>query len=377
MVFLQVRAFGLLVFFSFAAVVLSAPQATDGASLVDAADTVAYNHVEANESLVGAFGRGRPKRPCKRLSVRREWRDLSNHHKRSYISAVKCLLTAQTHNRTLPERFNRNDEFVLSHVMVADYIHGVGQFLPWHRHFGFLYEKALREECGYRGPFPYWDWTRDTADPDKHISESPLFDPVLGFGGNGVPGTYTPPTENDGARIPISPPAFTGCVQTGPFAGIVFHVGPNVRFSDHCLTRNFAEEGRREHLTPESIANISSQTTYDDFWNSLDGRPAKPYWRLHDAGHAMIGGDMSNFYSSPNDPIFYLHHAGLDRLWWKWQNVHLPSRLCQMGGQASVSPPHGETTLDYDMSFADLAPTVRVGETMDLRMEPYCYTYAD
>lgn len=60
---------------------------------------------------------------------------------------------------------------------------GQGQFLPWHRALGFLYETALREECGYKGPFPYviyfmtaaeaeappysfWDWPRD-ADGSK------------------------------------------------------------------------------------------------------------------------------------------------------------------------------------------------------------------
>ena len=30
-----------------------------------------------------------------------------------------------------------------------------GQFLPWHRHFLQLYERALREECGYKGRSPY------------------------------------------------------------------------------------------------------------------------------------------------------------------------------------------------------------------------------
>ncbi|EAU92372.2 hypothetical protein CC1G_00591 [Coprinopsis cinerea okayama7 len=361
------RAFCFLSLLSTATIVSSRPQSTDGLSKVDAADTIEYHHVDVNATLSGRPGH-RPK-PCKRLSVRREWRDLSRQNRLGYLRAVKCLFTTGAFNHTLPAKFNRYDEFVISHVR--------GQFLPWHRHFSYLYERALRDECGYRGPFPYWDWTRDVADPNKPISDSPLFDPVFGFGGDGVPGTYTPPSDDDGAAIPIIIDAFKGCVGTGPFADITLHVGPNVRFSDHCLNRNFIEQDRRPHFTPESVAAILGQATYDNFWNSLDGLPFKTEFRLHDAGHGYVGGDMSSFYSSPNDPLFYPHHTGLDRLWWKWQRADLPSRLYQMGGHTSAFPPHGEATLDHELLFADFAPSLTVRDAMDPRMEPYCYTYAD
>jgi tyrosinase len=29
---------------------------------------------------------------------------------------------------------------------------------------------------------------------------------------------------------------------------------------------------------------------------------------------------MSNAAVSPADPVFWMHHANLDRLWWKWYN---------------------------------------------------------
>lgn len=60
---------------------------------------------------------------------------------------------------------------------------------------------------------------------------------------------------------------------------------------------------------------------------------------------------------SPGEPIFYLHHANLDRLWWEWQQANLTSRLTDMGGrnvpltsyleQNGMEEP-GAAFLDYD-----------------------------
>src|SRR6266571_1110573 len=50
---------------------------------------------------------------------------------------------------------------------------------------------------------------------------------------------------------------------------------------------------------------------------SLGGRGAQ--W-LRDV-HSAVGGDMETG-SSPSDPLFWLHHANIDRLWAKWQKQH-------------------------------------------------------
>ncbi|KAJ2790562.1 hypothetical protein H4R20_006994, partial [Coemansia guatemalensis] len=46
-------------------------------------------------------------------------------------------------------------------------------------------------------------------------------------------------------------------------------------------------------------------------------RPAIEY-SLHGAVHLAMGGDMIQNYS-PNDFVFWLHHANIDRLWFVWQ----------------------------------------------------------
>lgn len=41
---------------------------------------------------------------------------------------------------------------------------------------------------------------------------------------------------------------------------------------------------------------------------------------------------MMDTVSSPGDPVFFLHHAWLDKIWWQWQNKDLPARLEVIGG---------------------------------------------
>lgn len=41
----------------------------------------------------------------------------------------------------------------------GDLLHKTGRFLPWHRGFTLAHETLLRDECGYTGNIPYWNWT--------------------------------------------------------------------------------------------------------------------------------------------------------------------------------------------------------------------------
>ncbi|MGE5347514.1 MAG: tyrosinase family protein, partial [Acidithiobacillales bacterium] len=34
-----------------------------------------------------------------------------------------------------------------------------------------------------------------------------------------------------------------------------------------------------------------------------------------------LGGDMATA-ASPTDPLFFLHHANIDRIWSEWQKAH-------------------------------------------------------
>ncbi len=41
----------------------------------------------------------------------------------------------------------------------------------------------------------------------------------------------------------------------------------------------------------------------------------------HNRGHNWVGGIMSNPMDSPMDPLFYMHHANIDRIWSEWQEI--------------------------------------------------------
>ena len=55
---------------------------------------------------------------------------------------------------------------------------------------------------------------------------------------------------------------------------------------------------------------------------------------LHNRVHVWVGGDMGPA-TSPNDPVFYLNHCNVDRLWAKWQ-----------GSPKATDPPNAAAKLE-------------------------------
>ncbi|PPQ80872.1 hypothetical protein CVT25_001881 [Psilocybe cyanescens] len=322
---------------------------------------------------------------CSHLLMRQEWRTLSDAHKAEYIRAVKCTRTLPkiTSYRGVQSRF---DDFQAVHIHTAASIHWAGHFLPWHRRFVTLYEKTLRDECGFRGAIPYWDWTQDVAGnksqahktpnfDNKLIRTSPVFDPVTGFGGDGVKGTYTLP-GNITAASQVLPSTFGGCVMDGPFGynasdpnSFAVHVGPGKLVTTHCLVRGIDDSYKR-FLSADVVKHALEQQTYEQFRLALEGgvddddskseesqhereeavpdNDSTPVSE-HASGHMVVGGELGNLYSSPGEPLFFLHHANLDRIWWNWQVMDLDRRLIDMSGNIVSSNPHENSTQDMDL----------------------------
>lgn len=81
---------------------------------------------------------------------------------------------------------------------------------------------------------------------------------------------------------------------------------------------------------------------------------------VHNAVHRAVGGTMKSS-SSPADPLFYLHHASVDRLWARWQ-----------ASPNGANPPNGAARLQPATGFA-VRFGVRVDALLDIAALGYSY----
>ncbi|KAH6901637.1 monooxygenase [Coprinopsis sp. MPI-PUGE-AT-0042] len=290
---------------------------------------------------------------CTTLRIRKEWRTLTTAEKSAYLAAVKCL-QATPSKSTRQGVKNMFDEFQASHIDLTNQIHQVGQFLPWHRHYTTLYANAMRDICGYQGPATYWDWTLD-ADGSKNLVDSPVFNATYGFGGTG-----------SGSQR---------CITTGPFKDTVLHLGPGSAVGDHCITRSITNSAR-SNINAANVQTTLSKTTFESFRTYLENGPTFA-GGTHGGGHITVGGEMINPASSPGDPIFYLHHGNLDRIWWKWQSADLTNRLNAVSGPTTQGQGGKNLTLDFMLPYTTLSSSIAVRDIMDIESEPSCFQYAD
>jgi len=80
------------------------------------------------------------------------------------------------------------------------------------------------------------------------------------------------------------------------------------------LTRN-ASPNFNLVATASQLANIMAITDFASFTTSIEQSP------FHDRLHGVVGGTMSTA-GSPADPIFWLHHAFIDKLFADWEIMH-------------------------------------------------------
>ncbi|KAE8210488.1 hypothetical protein CF326_g10025 [Tilletia indica] len=98
---------------------------------------------------------------------------------------------------------------------------------------------------------------------------------------------------------------------------------------------------------------------------------------------------------SSNDPVFWLHHTNLDRLWWYWQNGDttgrgLPShtvntsdlngRFWSYSGhtvQYDLDPTGGPEASLFDVQTLEglYLPNIETYKLMDTTRPPLCYKY--
>lgn len=166
---------------------------------------------------------------------------------------------------------------------------GTQRFLPWHRDFLLQLERELQRRDS-AASIPYWDWTTQRAVP--HWMED-----------------FLPAVPVPGRRNPIQVRRSTGRRGRLPAGWEV-----------ETLVRN-------------------SAVTYTTFTSVLEG--------FHNEVHGWVGGAMGSIMVSPADPLFWMHHAQVDRLWSMWQSVAGNARKAPtLRGRDAILDPWTERASD-------------------------------
>ena len=225
------------------------------------------------------------------MGIRKNQAALSPSERSAFIAAVKAVKAGGLY-----------DTFVAQHraaflARSNDPAHNGPGFLPWHREFLLRFERAL-QAVDSSVSLPYWDWTVDNS------PASSLWD-VNFMGGDG---------SGRDERVTTGPFAYA----TGEWILTVLDPGE----TDPFLKRKFGGMGRLP--TAQDVEDALKVEPYDrapwHFQSAVGGGSFRGGLEggIHNPGHMWTGGSMMAF-SSPNDPVFWLHHCNIDRLWALWQ----------------------------------------------------------
>ncbi|MEN3331857.1 MAG: hypothetical protein V7641_1222 [Blastocatellia bacterium] len=169
--------------------------------------------------------------------------------------------------------------------------HGDGMdenyFLPWHRMYVYFFERIIRQVSGKPGfTLPYWNYS--------------------------VPG----------ARHGILPPEFR---KSGdPTFGSLFINIRNVRNVANGYANVNGGEAIDKYQSDSPLALTSlKQCTYKPRPPAIPGFCMDLDQTVHGSVHVLVGNDnnMGDVPTAAGDPIFWLHHSNIDRLWASWEKA--------------------------------------------------------
>ncbi|GIJ92616.1 hypothetical protein Asppvi_001894 [Aspergillus pseudoviridinutans] len=381
-------------------------------SQLDQLANFAYNVTTDNVSSNAGTKRG----SCSlsNLRIRRDWRFFSSSQKKAFIKSVRCLqqLPARTPSSIAAGAKTRYDDFVATHIQQTLNIHYTvglqdpseptaltntqkGTFLAWHRYFIYQFEQALRDECGYTGDYPYWNWPADA----NSMETSPVFDGSdTSMSGNGAYVANKGDIALTMGNYPIIYlPSGTGggCVTSGPFVNYTVNLGPAalnlpggtmeaqsnpLDYNPRCLKRDLTTAILKRYANATSVVKlILENRDIWDFQMVMQGVPGSGSIGVHGGGHYSMGGDPGrDVFTSPGDPAFWLHHGQIDRVWWIWQALDLKNRQYAISGTGTFmnQPASPNTTLStvIDLGYA-YGGSIAMQDLMSTVDGPFCYVY--
>ena len=148
-------------------------------------------------------------------------------------------------------------------------------FLPWHRAYLYRLEQALADRVT-GVTLPWWDWTTTREIP------APFAEEEVGGAPNPLYKTRTLVTEAD------------------------------IRDAAPLIEETFRDPSPPEFLPGVAdLEAVMSQPSYAVFNDACED--------IHDGVHGWVGGTMGNVGYAAFDPVFWVHHCMIDRMWWLWQ----------------------------------------------------------
>lgn len=212
-------------------------------------------------------------------------------------------------------------------------------FLPWHRYFCRELELLLQKKKPHV-TLPYWDWAADADSPATAAlwNTDPADGPVyMGGDGDGPNGEVT--TGPFAGWTALIEDLATGGLVPRP-GGIIRAFGSTIGVPDLDLvlfpTAAQVEDAIQNwpvyDTEPWRTASVGSFRNRLEGWNPPPFAPEEGGGsQLHNRVHIWVGGDMGPG-TSPNDPVFWLHHCNVDRLWARWQHAHPTSPYLPASG---------------------------------------------
>jgi hypothetical protein len=158
-------------------------------------------------------------------------------------------------------------------------------FLSWHRMYVYYFERILRNASNNPNlTLPYWNYT------DVAVQRV-------------IPEAYRLPADASNSLYDGTREAIYNAGSALP--------EPVVQYNPAFQATNFT-------TTTQGATSFGGMTS----WLTAHEADASGKGLLeqtpHDTVHATIGGDMGAVETAALDPIFWLHHANIDRLWDRW-----------------------------------------------------------
>uniref|UniRef100_UPI0040481B75 tyrosinase family protein n=1 Tax=Roseivirga sp. TaxID=1964215 RepID=UPI0040481B75 len=237
------------------------------------------------------------------VRVRKNANELKQAEITLFLEAFVCLSKKDAksnypdpNNEYTRKPNNLLDEIVLMHTLDAQYeIHMRTSFHPWHRIFNLHLEREL-QAIFPEVTLPYWkfDEKADRVFTTNFIGEtfqSGDFD-----------------EQNPEIRLPRVD-------MTNPLYSYIEHTtwGSLTRAYKE---KNPATEKPERIYTEDQIINGSESSEYFLYWSKFEER------RSHNQAHNAFTGRVVDIGRDPVDPLFFMMHSNVDRLWALWQEKH-------------------------------------------------------